>query len=240
MVESLMLSRLDIVALAIYLSVWVVHALAANGHIVRRVSLTTAMNAQRLAWMRTMGRRELRMIDTSIMVGLQQGTAFFASSSLIALGGCFAILRGSDNVLAVVSDLPLTDPPSQQLFEMKVFGLIAILAYAFFKFGWSYRLFNYCSILVGAVPMHKDSLDNPAELEAAIERAARMNMLAGAHFNAGLRGIFFSIAYLGWFLNPLVFIFTTLLLFAVLLRRQFFSEARRVALGEEGSMAVRQ
>ncbi|MEQ1952625.1 DUF599 domain-containing protein [Mesorhizobium yinganensis] len=233
MAESLILSPADLAALAFFLVVWVVHALAANGHLVKRVSLTAAMNAQRLAWMHTMGRRELRMIDTSIMVGLQQGTAFFASSALIALGGCFALLRGADNVLMVVNELPLAAQHSRQAFEVKVVGLIAILAYAFFKFGWSYRLFNYCSILVGAVPMHRDSLDDPSAMEAAIQRAARMNMLAGSHFNAGLRGIFFSLAYLGWFLSPAAFLFTTLLLFAVLVRRQFFSEARSVALGEK-------
>ena len=55
---------------------------------------------------------------------------------------------------------------------------------------------------------------NPEEMEAAVRRAARMNMLAGKHFNAGLRGIFFSIGYLGWFVNPVVFMFTTILLFA--------------------------
>jgi uncharacterized membrane protein len=232
MAESLPLTLGDLVALAFFLAVWVVHGLAAGGHITRRVSLTTAMNAQRLAWMRTMGRRELRMIDTSIMVGLQQGTAFFASSALIAIGGCFALLNASDHVLMIVADVPLAAQPSRQAFEFKVLGLIAILAHAFFKFGWSYRLFNYCSILVGAVPMHKDAAHDPAELEAGIERAARMNMLAGAHFNAGLRAIFFSIAYLGWFINPAALALTTCLLFAVLLHRQFFSEARRVALGE--------
>ena len=45
----------------------------------------------------------------------------------------------------------VADAPPRQLFEIKVLGLMALLAYAFFKFGWSYRLFNYCSILLGAL-----------------------------------------------------------------------------------------
>ena len=77
------------------LVVWVLHTLASDGKLVSRVSLTTAMNAQREAWMRTMAEREIRIVDTAIMSGLQQGTAFFASSSLIALGGCFALLGAS-------------------------------------------------------------------------------------------------------------------------------------------------
>lgn len=225
-----MLSTMDLAAAAFFLLAWIIHGLAANGILFKRVSLSTAMNRQRAVWMHTMAKRDLRMIDTSIMVGLQQGTAFFASSSLFAIGGCFALLNASDHVLAIVGDLPLAVSPSRQAFEVKVFGLITILAYSFFKFGWSYRLFNYCSILVGAVPMQREGVANPDEIEIAVQRAAAMNILAGKHFNAGLRGTFFSIGYLGWFINPAVFAFTTCLLFAVLLRRQFFSEARKVVV----------
>lgn len=226
----MLLSIADLAALAFFLAVWAFHALASDGKLFSRVSLTTAMNRQREAWMRTMARRELRMIDTGIMLGLQQGTAFFASSALLAIGGCFALIGASDQVLGVLSELPFSRPPSRPIFEIKVIGLILLLAYAFFKFGWSYRLFNYCSILVGAVPVIKDETGNSEETDKAVVRAARMNILAGKHFNAGLRGIFFSIAYLGWFIGPAVFALSTVVLAAVLVRRQFFSAARRAVL----------
>ena len=230
MLDSLQLTIADLGAVAFFLAVWLVHTLATAGRLVSRVSLTTAMNAQRAAWMQTMARRELRMIDTSIMVGLQQGTAFFASSSLIAVGGCFALLGASDHVISVLTDLPLADGLSRPSFEIKILGLIIILAFAFFKFGWSYRLFNYCSILVGAVPMaHESGIHSPA-LQIAVDRATQMNVLAGKHFNSGLRAIFFSLGYLGWFVSPAVFVATTIILFAVLLRRQFFSAARLAVL----------
>ena len=63
-----------------------------------------------------------------------------------------------------------------------------------------------------------------------MQRAAKMNILAGKHFNSGLRSIFFSIGYLGWFIGPVAFALSTLLLLAVLVRRQFFSAARRAVL----------
>ncbi|TIX02805.1 MAG: DUF599 family protein, partial [Mesorhizobium sp.] len=69
------------------------------------------------AWMRTMAEREIRIVDTAIMTGLQQGTAFFASSSLIALGGCFALLGASDQVLTMLSDLPLSATSSREAFQ---------------------------------------------------------------------------------------------------------------------------
>ncbi|RVA83646.1 DUF599 family protein, partial [Mesorhizobium sp. M7A.F.Ca.US.006.04.2.1] len=195
--DSLDLSTADLAALAFFLVAWLLHTFASDGKLVSRVSLTTAMNAQRQAWMRTMAEREIRIVDTAIMSGLQQGTAFFASSSLIAIGGCFALLGASDRVLEVLSDLPLGGAPSRAAFQIKVFGLVLILAFSFFKFGWAYRLFNYCTILIGAVPIpHGEASRNPVT-ETAVWRAAQMNMLAGKHFNSGLRGVFFSIGYLG-------------------------------------------
>ena len=180
--------------------------------------------------MRTMARRDMRMVDTSIMGGLQQGTAFFASSCLLAIGGCFALLGATDAVLDVLGELPATDADARPVFEAKVLGLVAVLCYAFFKFGWSYRLFNYCSILIGAVPVAREDGQTDAEIDASVARAAQMNMLAGKHFNAGLRAIFFSIGYLGWFVGPWVFIATTTFILGVLIRRQFFSAARRAVL----------
>jgi uncharacterized membrane protein len=229
----MLLSIADLAALAFFLAVWASYSLATEGRLFDRISLSSAMNVQREAWMRTMARRDLRMIDTSIMLGLQQGTAFFGSSALIAVGGCFALLGASDRVLNVLSELPLTTTPSRPVFEVKVMGLILLLAYSFFKFGWSYRLFNYCSILIGAVPVQKDEHDHVEETEKAVVRAAKMNILAGKHFNAGLRGIFFSIGYLGWFVGPLILTLSTLLLLCVLVRRQFFSAARRAVLADE-------
>ena len=230
--DSFYLSTADLGALAFFLMAWLLHTLASDGMLVSRVSLTTAMNAQREAWMRTMAEREIRIVDTAIMSGLQQGTAFFASSSLIALGGCFALLGASDRVLEVLSDLPLGGAPSRSAFQIKVLGLVLILAFSFFKFGWAYRLFNYCTILIGAVPIpHGEASRNPVT-ETAVWRAAQMNMLAGKHFNSGLRGVFFSIGYLGWFVDPVVFVLSTLLLLAVLVRRQFFSAARRAVIGQ--------
>jgi uncharacterized membrane protein len=235
--QSLPLGIADMLALAFFLAAWIVFALAADGKIVRRISLTQAMNEQREAWMHTMARRELRMIDTGIMSGLQQGTAFFASSTLVAMGSCFALLNATDRVLAVLSDVPLFEEPARGVFEIKTIGLIVLFAYAFFKFGWAYRLFNYCSILIGAVPVLRDGVTHSEEAEIAVRRAARMNVLGGKHFNAGLRGVFFSIGYLGWFVSPAVLVLSTILLVIVLVRRQFFSAARDALLDPPPSRA---
>ena len=106
-----------------------------------------------------------------------------------------------------------------------------IFVYAFFKFAWAYRLFNYVAILVGSVPVLR--ADNHAEAQAVARRAAGMHAVAGQHFNRGQRAFFFALAYLGWFASAYVFIATTGAVLYVMWRRQFASDARAALLKQE-------
>ncbi|WP_312861617.1 DUF599 domain-containing protein [Segnochrobactrum spirostomi] len=184
-------------------------------------SLSHAMQRQRFAWMEMMARREVRIVDTAIMSGLQNGTAFFASTSVLAIGGAFALLNSTDRMIAIFADLAVPIGATRVLWELKGLGLVLIYAYAFFKFGWSYRLFNYTSILLGAVPP-PDEVDT-AEGRRALARVSEMAVNAGMHFNLGLRAFFLSIGYLGWFAGPIPFMAATALIILVLIRRQFWS-----------------
>ncbi len=215
-------------AMAWFLLVWAGFSWLADKSPWSTRSLSYQMAGYRKMWMETMARRDMRMIDTSIMAGLQQGTAFFASTSILAIGGCFALLGSTDEVLQVFHDLPVNIAATRPAWEAKIIGLIMIYAFAFFKFGWAYRLFNYCSILIGSIPAIEDQDDTTP---AHVERTAEINVLAGGHFNAGLRGIFFSIGYLCWFLGPLPWVIGTLFVSLVLIRRQFFSASRKLMIG---------
>ena len=59
-----------------------------------------------------------------------------------------------------------------------------------------------------------------------------MNTIAAKHFNAGLRALFLSVGYLGWFAGPYMFMAMTLFVIFVLARRQYFSEARLAIMDE--------
>lgn len=52
--------------------------------------------------------------------------------------------------------------------RLKVLFLIAVLAYAFFKFAWTCRLQNYCSVLLGALPV---GIEPDLEAESLAARA---------------------------------------------------------------------
>jgi uncharacterized membrane protein len=110
------------------------------------------MNQYRYRWMEQMVVRENRIVDTTILASLMNGTAFFASTSLIAIGGVLTLLRSTDDVLSAMAEMPFGLVTTRFAWEVKVIGLAVIFVYAFYKFAWSYRIFNYAAILVGAVP----------------------------------------------------------------------------------------
>ena len=219
-------SVLDLAALAWFVGAWALYSFTLSSTERRTEGLNSEMHKYRDIWMSQMLAREMRMVDAQIVAALQNGTAFFASTSIFAIGSCFALLGATEKVDAVFADLPFVFHSGHAVFEMKVGGLAALFGYAFFKFGWSYRLFNYCTILFGSIPMMRDTEQDVIAAERAAERVIRMNIIAAGHFNEGLRAIFLSIGYLGWFINPYVFILTTTIVIVVLTRRQFFSEAR--------------
>lgn len=218
----------DMAALAFFLCAWLMFEAVVDYSPLRFRSLSGLMAERRREWMLTLAERDLRMIDTGIVAGLQQGSAYFGSASILAIGGCFALFGSTDAVLQIYRDIPFIEPVPRGAYELKVFGLTTVCVYGFFKFGWAYRLFNYCSILIGGVGHTQDA--PPEERRAAALRAAEMNIVASRHFTAGMRAIFFSLAYIGWFVGPWVLIGSTVFVVLVLARRQFFSRARSILI----------
>ncbi|MFF8798806.1 MULTISPECIES: DUF599 domain-containing protein [unclassified Methylobacterium] len=225
-------SPLDFAALVFFVASWVGYSLAVQRRRGDRLSLSQIMNRQRHRWAAQMITRDNRVVDTTINASLQNGTAFFASTSLIALGSVLTLSRSGDDVLNLFSALPFGAGTTRQTWEIKVAGLAVVFVYAFFKFAWAYRLFNYGAILIGAVPPKGSGASEAAMLRAA-ERAGAMNVAAGSHFAKGQRAFLFALAYLGWFVSAPVMMLATASVVWVMWRRQFSTRIRAFLLDED-------
>lgn len=214
-------SVIDLVAVGWFLVAWVAYTWVADHSPMHRRSMTAAMAEMRVRWMLNLVQRDNRIVDSQILGNLLQGTAFFASTSILLVGALAAGLGATERAVAVLGELPVVAPTTALSWEIKILLMMAVFVYAFFKFGWAFRLFNYCSILMGAVPI--DPADPDAERIARC--ASRVNGLAARHFNWGLRAYFFALAALGWFIHPYVFIATTTWVVVVLYRREFASKS---------------
>ena len=102
----------DILAVGFFVLEWTVYAVTLEHTAYGQDSLSARMHVYREIWMRRLLDREARMVDMQIMAALQNGTAFFASTSLLAVGGALALLRSTNEALAVLGALPIDLSPS--------------------------------------------------------------------------------------------------------------------------------
>lgn len=213
---------LDFVAFGWLVFCWSGYTIFADHGPWRKRSVTAAMSRYRHQWMRVMMQREHRIVDTNIIGNLLNGVAFFSSTTILAIGGLLAALGAPDSAIQILEDLPFAVETTRAMWEMKVLILAGILVIAFFKFAWAYRLFNNCSVLIGAAPI---TVADDASAEAFAERAGNLNSLAARHFNRALRAYFFALATLAWFINPMVFMTAITLVVYVVFRRDFRSRS---------------
>jgi uncharacterized membrane protein len=222
---TLTFTHVDYFALGLFILCWVGYTWVCDYTRWSRKSLTAVMNTYRVDWMMKMlYRDDPRIVDTNIEASLLNGIAFFASTTMIVMGGLIAMLGATDQAIRVLADIPFAIKHSRGTWELKVLLLITIFVYAFFKFAWSFRLLKYSVILIGATPLRSE-ID--AEAEDFVRRIADLISLEAVHFNQGLRSYLFALAALGWFIHPYLLIAATAWVTVVLYRRDFRSRSLR-------------
>lgn len=221
------LPTLDLILLVGLILAWLVSGWLSEHPPRSLPSVSVLMEEYRRDWMRTFVTRQPRIFDATLIDSLRQGTAFFASACMIAIGGGVALIGNAAAVQRLTDELPLTGPGPDV--ALKMLPVIGFLANALLKFVWAHRLFGYCSILMAAVP---NDPEDPLAFHRA-GQAAEINITAARSFNRGLKSIYFALAALGWLLGPWGLLAGTVLATGILLRREFASHSRKVILARE-------
>lgn len=213
----------DLIALALCLIAW-----AGVGRLIEhppagRPSVTVLMAQVRRDWMAEFARREMRIFDATLVTSLRQGTAYFASTSLIAVGAVLALIGNTQPLQGVAEELTAQDAPTL-LWQVRLLPPVLLLTHAFLKFVWSHRVFGYCSVMMGAVPANPD--DPRAPLLAA--KAGELNIRAALSFNRGLRSMYYALGSLAWLLGPWPLIGATAAVTWLLLSREFTSHSLEI------------
>lgn len=218
------LRPLDLVALATFLTVWIGYSTLFDGVWRRPSSINARMLAIREAWMVRMMARGVRIVDSQLIGHSIHSATFFASTTIILLAGLVGVLGSAERVHSTAVNLSIVFAgTSQGMFELKVLLLIAVYVFAFFKFTWAIRQFNYFCAVLGAAP---ESTETPPS-RATAHQMAMVLTHAIWQFNSGVRAHYFALAALGWMVHPLVFLAMTLVLPFLLIRRQLFSPTSR-------------
>ncbi len=218
-------TTLDFVAVGTILVAW-----AAIGWLIEnpprtRLSVSRLMAQYRREWMQVMVTRQPRIFDAQALGTLRQGTSFFASATMIAIGGALALIGNAEQLQGIAQDLTLGRDP-RIVWELKLLLAVFFLANAFLKFVWAHRLFGYCLVLMGSVP---NDPDDPAAWPRAAQ-AAEINITAVRGFNRGLRSVYFAFGATAWMLGALPLMAATAITLGVLWRREFASQSRAVLM----------
>ena len=225
-------SYLDFAALALLVVLWIVIGWRIEHPSKKHASVSVLMAEYRREWMRQMITRDPRIFDATILGNLRQGTAFFASASLISVGGVLALFGNTDQLMGLADDLTLNQEPDI-VWEIKLMATLFFVTNAFLKFVWSNRLFGYCAVIMSSVP---NEIDDPATKPRAM-KAAEINVTAARSFNRGLRSVYFGLASVAWLAGPTFLIAASLITCLVLWRREFASQSRDVLLSSDDHTA---
>lgn len=218
-----LLPALDWLAVIMLFAAWAGYARFAKKRAGTQPSILAATNRERLRWMRRSTMRENRVVDGIVVQNLSTSPSFFASTTILIIGGLLAVLGTSDKATEFVREIPFAARTTVLVFDLKVAVLTAIFVYAFFRFTWSMRQYSFGALLVGSAPQHDEPWTD-AERDAFALRAGRVMGLAAETFNDGLRAYYMAFAAIAWFFSPWACMAATGFVVFVLYQREFHSE----------------
>lgn len=194
----------------------------------QRPSVTVLMSERRRDWMKVFVTREPRIFDSQILSSLRQGTSFFASTCLLAIGGVLALVGNTEQLRGLSAEV-LAAPLPILIWQLKLALVALFLTGGFLKFVWANRVFGYCAVVMAAVP---NDPDDPKAYPLAAQ-AAELNIRAAINFNRGLRSMYFALAAMAWLLGPYALIAATFMIVWLLWSREFASIPRSILLEEK-------
>lgn len=216
----------DWLAVAWFFALWWGYA-AFTRH-TQRVTLLQTTNRYRRYWMEQSTARDPRVLDGIIVQGLSSSPSFFASTTIIIIGGLLALLGATDKASEFVREIPFAVRTSVLVFDLKVLLLTGIFVYAFFRFTWSMRQYTFAALVIGSMPDPDDFAAGKFDRKHFADRAGKMLGMAAETFNDGVRAYYMSFAATAWFFSAWAFALATAAVVFILYAREFRSEVLHV------------
>lgn len=223
-----LIPALDWVALTMFFVSWVGYAGFARHASSANETLLAATNRYRRLWMLQATYRDNRVVDSVVVQSLSTSPSFFASTTILIIGGLFALLSAGERGVEFVREIPFAARTSVLVFDFKLLVLTGVFIFAFFRFTWSMRQYTFGALLVASMPDPTRFDHGEFSRSEFAERAGRMVGMAAETFNDGLRAYYMSFAMTLWFFSTLAFMIGSAMVIFVLYQREFRSEVLSV------------
>jgi uncharacterized membrane protein len=219
-----LLPWIDWVAVVVFFGGWSGYAWFARDRARTRPSILASTNRVRRQWMLQTTYRSVRVLDGSVVQNLSTSPSFFASTTVLIIGGLLAVLGTSDKATELVREIPFAAANSVLIFDLKLILLLGVFVYAFFRFTWSMRQYTFGALLVAAAPEASQFEEQGLPRDPFADKAGRVMGLAAETFNDGLRAYYMAFAAVSWFFSPVAFMIGTAGVIYILYNREFHSE----------------
>jgi uncharacterized membrane protein len=214
----------DWLALAWFFTGWIGYAVFARRRSASSMSLLAVTNQYRRLWMLQTTGRDVRVVDGIVIQNLSTSPSFFASTTILIIGGLLALLGTTDKAAELVKEIPFAARTSTLVFDLKLLLLLGVFVYAFFRFTWSLRQYTFGALMVASAPDYRVFERGEASREEFADRSGRIVGMAAETFNDGLRAYYMAFAVIAWFFSPLWFAVGTAGVVYILYQREFHSE----------------
>lgn len=218
----------DWLALGWFFAAWLAYALFARHRGQTEMTVLGVTNQLRRQWMVQTTHRDVRVIDGIVIQSLSSSPSFFASTTILIIGGLLAVLGTSEKATELVAEIPFAARTSVLVFDLKVLVLTGVFVFAFFRFTWSLRQYTFGALMIASAPDYRVFERGEASRDDFAERAGRVVGLAAETFNDGLRAYYMAFALIGWFFSPWVFAVLTAGVISILYQREFRSDVLAV------------
>ena len=218
------LTFLDYLALTTLLCFWLLYDRYAKYKCSKGAqSLMNVANSMRMHWIHNFmqSESEHRITDTQLASILHRGISFFVSVTIFIIGGLIAVLNSGETLLLVLNKLPFYADNAEQTWSIKVMFMIMVFVVAFFRLTWSLRQSQYYAVAIAGAPAVELKVKENYQL---IRKIANLISDSSKNFNNALRSYYFGLSIMAWFVHPVAFIASNMIVVWVIYRREFHSK----------------
>ena len=218
----MVITIIDIIAFTWFILCWFGYSILISIYTNKKGNIHNKMHDYRIKWMENFLQRSDRSIDFISLGNFMKSISFFATTSMFIIAALVPLLGYGDKAGKFIASLPYTTINTAPLWEIKTLLLIVLFTYAFFKYTWSLRQYQYASITLLSLPAINKLTSKERKL---INSNAEILSNAARHFSMGMRSYYYAMAVLSWYLHPILFMVFTALIVMVIFRREFMSKA---------------
>ena len=213
-----MLTITDIIALAIFVFCTLIYHLYYYYKVARlpRDIFKGKINIIRRTWVENMLKPGQAITAVQSLRNIHMAASFLASSSIVFIGSILYLIFSIEQTSGIVTGRGTIALPDYVLF-IKLLSVMIMFLLSLLNFTLCIRMLNYLVILIGA---STETIEETMKTNA-VDYITRMFSTAGIHYTFGIRGFYYTIPLIGWFLGSWPFVVLTILILLLCLRLDY-------------------